>query len=377
MKKLIYVLLVLIVILVLLYVNNIFNILQFNKPVEEFVAFNTENIVETENLVIDAVTKIDDKNFLLQYREVKPITGYDDNNLMVTVKIYKYNLETGLNKNSIKIDNGCYFLGVDKTKDMAYFIGTDYYNEELYGVNVYPTFLYNINYKTMQLENTSEDVGYKYNIKISSENKYWTYNTDEGLFVSEPCFENPKILFKTMISNDDVRDSESCHPSDFIGDKIIYLKCGYEWVKGIGIVNIDGTNNKFVSINDAGYLLYDNESSIYYVNVYENMPLMKLNIDTLEQTEVFNVEQTENEKLHYVSYLSSDAKYIAVVVEDYSNPEKNKVYVDVYNVNTKEKLNTYELTGNDYNYVTNIEFIKDSMILVESANKINIWNFNK
>ena len=329
---------------------------QENNTVLTQVDINNLNISKEEIYQMidlgdgDCLLVTKDKLFDENY---EPIEGAQHNNYY----IYKYNNETGIEGESVNIEQFFEVVNVDKDKKEIY-IRTYSQGSEIDTENVTV-----IKYETMQKEDVTQITQDKEALNISNNGSLWTYLEDNKIYISGTNFENQIVVVEGITNEVYVR------PCAVIGDRVIYESHShlYPEKNGFGIINADKTTNIFININEPNYLGYNElTNEIYYTQKSIENKVLAVNIDNLDTKEVISVSIEENDFISNYD-VSKDFKYLAFL--EYGEEEGlSTVTLKVYNLVTKEIYAIHKFDNIDS--ITDIYFENNNIFVVQNG-KVN------
>ncbi len=343
-----------------------------NANKEIFTEINTDFINEYN--LLESIIQIDNDNYFLISR-AKTIdeqgipTGY----LEYDYTIYKYNINKGVELKSVKIDKHYEYIGINNKDKTLWLTVVDLEKNNL---SRNDTEIWEIDYKNMIVKNKYKNTKGVYNLIISSDGQKLAYNNDEGLFVSDFNFENEKLLLKSQLDNTDVINSKNYVPYEFTEDKIVYAKVGYEWTEGLGTINIDGTDNKYIELMDASYLKYDNaKNEMYYTDAYIPENTTKINMNTLEKEIVYTLTEEQKGTNDISIEISKDFKYLLIVERIFNESDNtSNITLKIYDISSKKVISTYKLASTEFSSVQYACFGKNNLVFL-NLYKLCIWNF--
>lgn len=208
----------------------------------------------------------------------------------------------------------------------------------------------------IEIKYPEDDKIYKDDFDISADGKSIVFATRNGLTLSDINFENHKILVNSKTSNDPSgMDWEIPRYPQFSPDskKIMYRMVGYEWVIGTGVINIDGTDNRFYESKEEERSFiewYDGE------HLYSDSPSYSdsdhpvlLNVNSGEQIELVN-EKQEGNLIQF--YLGKDDKffYYETNMRNDSNIRFGYYYINTGVYDLTIEIPQIYLGSTDYNF---------------------------
>ena len=176
---------------------------------------------------------------------------------------------------------------------------------------------------------------YKDDFDISADGESIVFATKDGLTISDYKFGNSNILVKSKIGNDPSGlDWEVPRYPQFSPDstRVMYRMVGYEWVVGTGIINTDGTDNKFYDAKreERSFTKWYNDQYLYSDSPSysdSDYPAL-LDVNSGEQIELIK-EKQEGKDIQF--YLGEDDK-LFYYETDISN--SSGIRFGYYHINT-------------------------------------------
>lgn len=339
-----------------------------NDNIEIISKLNTEFI--DENHILENVIQIDDDNYLLVSR-VKIV--YNDNDRdsiessLYDCTIYKYNIHNGVHLKNVQFNRHFEYMGISNESKTLWIT-----LEDLEKNDRTESEIWEIDYENMIVKNEYMNTKGAYNLKISQDNSKWIYTTEEGMYVSDVEFKNEKLLLKNIPDKIDILNSKGYVPYEVFDDKAIYAKLGYEWVEGLGIIDINDDSNIYEDLMDVSYLAYK-DNNIYFTQCYEPKTIVKINMNTLEQEEVFKLDEQTINYGNTDVYLSKNLKYILVNKTRYLD-DSTEIMLKIYDFNTKDLISDYNISQKSSIQI--VGFSNNKVMFINS-DKLYSWNFSE
>lgn len=343
---------------------------QVQLPQKEIISKLEISSINLNEYGIYNMIPIDEENYILITRqfglneELIPIEDSYINNYY----IYKYNTKTGLEQTNININSFFQIAGINKNKKVLYLATTNLEIPE--GEIESPYNIVELNYETMQIQDTITDKNNYYSCIISDNGDVWTYLVDNSLYSSGYNFENEKLIVGV---NPEELDRTYIYPCDIINNNIVYIMYNSEDVNngGICIANSDGTNIRLIQEEVPIYIAHNATTNEIYYTTSETMnQLFAVNIDTLAKRVLFEYS-LDDKAITVEYYISPDEKNIVLVEKKYvDNIQTTNMYL--YEIGSNKLVAQYELGDN--NSVSYINFMKDKITFIQS-NKLYEWNY--
>lgn len=324
-----------------------------NKPIST-VGGNEQNVTEKNilkkvdinmgdigNRELNKIIPISNEQYLIITKEIirdEDIENIDNVNWN-NYYIYKYDINEGLQSNAVNIDSAFQVVGINTEQKVVYLAATDLIIQE--GNVESPYKVIKVNYEKMEKEDISDTKNY-YHFVLSSDGQVWSYLNNYSIYISGYNFENETLLIQPSSNNVHVA------PCEIKNDNIIYVSNSMidEEKNGIGIINRYKTNNKFINIENVGYLAYNEKTNdIFFEQVDILNKIFTVNVDTLEEKEILSWDISDD-VYSIRKIISLDYKYV-VVLESGMNTMNDFIQLKVFDIEQQKLITQHVLTSSE------------------------------